>query len=113
MAGQSVGESVSHESNGEPLLKKTTSEAIEMQTAFNDAVRVAIPGIAGLAFVFHNDIVYLYNTSDSSLSVKHGQVLASYYRGKWVSAYIDDEASSNMIPFELKKCDDLIYMGNE
>ena len=84
-----------------------------MQTAFNDAVRVAIPGIAGLAFVFHNDIVYLYNTSDSSLSVKHGQVLASYYRGKWVSGYTDDAASSSMIPFELKKCDDLIYMANE
>ena len=130
MAGQSVGESVSHESNGEPLLKKaktevkteSTSEAIEiqnasaeMQTAFNDSVRVAIPGIAGLAFVFHNDIVYLYNTSDSSLSVKHGQVLASYYRGKWVSGYTDDAASSSMdqIPFELKKCDDLIYMANE
>ena len=42
----------------------------ELQIAFDGSCKVAVPKLAGMAIVFYNEHVYLYNNTASPLTVK-------------------------------------------
>ena len=73
---------------------------------------MAVPSLAGMLLVFYNENVYLYNPTEGQLSMKQGQVLAQFYKGKWISGYTGEENTVN-IPFKLKSSTDMIHIGNE
>ena len=64
-----------------------TTAAEELKAHLDSSVRVAVPGLGGVALAFYNEDAYLYNdTAESTLTMKAGAVVAQLQRGKWALA---------------------------
>ena len=62
--------------------------------------------------VFYNDEMYLLNDTDSPISLRKGQTLALYFKGKWQTGCTATE-DKHTIPFVLSTSDDLVVVGTE
>ena len=92
----------------------TATASEELKAHLDSSVRVAVPGLGGMALAFYNENVYLYNDSaESTLTMKAGAVVAQFQRGKWVSGFqnLPEASKSTCIPFCLTGSQDLVMVG--
>ena len=92
----------------------TATASEELKAHLDSSVRVAVPGLGGMALAFYNEDVYLYNnTAESTLTMKAGAVVAQFQRGKWVSGFqnLPEASKSTCIPFCLTGSQDLVMVG--